>query len=115
MLNAKSWVIEPAEEGSAEDLKIEDQPVVIGPPTRFSSRISRKLMIRKLHSISERRAWSNMTLTVISGICRVEMECGDVLVKDSESIEIQSHVEHCLFAVTAVRAIVSFDANSSIQ
>ena len=74
-----------------------------------------KSELQKLHSISERRAWSNMTLTVISGICRVEMESGDVLVKDSESIEIQSHVEHCLFAVTAVRAIVSFDANSFIQ
>ena len=90
--------------------KMDDQPVVIGPPTRFANRISRKISIRKSNSISERRAWSNMTLTVISGNCRIEIGEECVELDESAALEIPAHVDHRILALSDVRAIVTFDA-----
>ncbi|MDG1872466.1 MAG: hypothetical protein P8J27_01045 [Mariniblastus sp.] len=84
--------------------------VVIGPLTRFSNRASRKLSIRKSFFIRERSAWSNMTLTIISGTCRVEIAGQSKLINAGEFLEIPPHVAHRLVAMTDVRAIVTFDA-----
>lgn len=87
--------------------------VMIGPAFRFASRIARKIAIPKACSLPERNAWSNMTLTVITGSCRVEMEQETHVLKANESLNIPPHHEHRIIADSDLRAIVIFDAAGS--
>lgn len=88
----------------------ENHPVVIGPPTRFSNRVARKVSIRKGHSLSERRAWSNMTLTVISGTCQLVMDNQQVDLNPNDTFQIPLHIDHKIIGLSDVRIIVAFDA-----
>lgn len=99
--SAKCWNV-PVEES--------ETVVFIGSPVRFSSRISRRLLIQKSHCVSERRSWSNMSITIISGKCRIEMEEKSYVVSAREHFSVPANVDHRIVAITDVRAIVSFDA-----
>lgn len=83
--------------------------VEIGPPIQFSNRISRKLRIIASNSIPERFSWSNMTLLVVSGVCRVDLDGAEVTLRANDSINIPPDTEHRITAETDVKAIVTFD------
>ena len=85
-------------------------PVAVGQPVRFASRVSRSVFIRARHELSDRKSWSNLTLTVIHGTCRVVTENHQWLLGAEETVELPAHCEHRLIAESDVRAVVTFDA-----
>ena len=91
------------------------KPIVIGPACPFANKVSRKLKIRKSHSILERCAPSTVTLTVIRGVCCVEVAGVDHLVGEQAHIDIPPNIKHRITALTDVRAIETFYASDDCQ
>ena len=84
------------------------QPVEIGPPIRFSSRVARIVTIRKSNSIMDRLSVSELDVTVISGRCEVSFDGTNMVLGPHESLTIPRMAEHAILAIDDVRLVVSF-------
>lgn len=87
-------------------------PVAISDPIRFSSRISRLLVIKASHALSERSSWSDMKIRVLRGQCRIEMQDDVIKLSDGMELPIPANRAHRIVAETDFRAVVTFEARA---
>ncbi len=83
--------------------------VVIGPTECYGTRASKKLWLKKGCELAERAAWSEMTITIISGSCTIEMNSKVHQLKLHDELSIAANIEHRIVACDDLRAILTFD------
>ncbi len=83
-------------------------PVVIGQPIRYASRVAKIVSIKETHAISDRVSWSDVEVTPIGGECAVTFAGATVTLQAKESVTIPAMVEHTIEAISDSRLVVSF-------
>ena len=83
--------------------------IFIGPPKKVASRIARLLVMKQDNVLSERKSWSNLTITIIKGTCDVVCEEISKRLCTGDVFRIDPNKEHFIKSLTHLRAVVSFD------
>ena len=97
----------PAGEMCFPDLTAE-RPVAISQPVQIASQIGRLVSIKCGHQLPEYKAWSDVTLTIVSGQCRIDLGERPVSISAGQSMELVAHQAHQVTAVTDLRMSVMF-------
>lgn len=84
--------------------------VMIGPPEQLGRRRSRMIRLLAGARIEDRLSWTDLTLTVISGHCRIETESEHCTLRATEQREISANQLHTIVALCPTRAVLTFDA-----
>lgn len=94
-----------------DDVQFEDSdaPIYIGPPESYSNRIARLLTMKRSQVLPDRTSWSNMTITMVSGCCQVELEDEVWELKKHAHLNIPANVSHRIQALTDLRAVITFE------
>ena len=106
-----SKVVQWSEDWISDD---SSNPISISEPMRFSSCVSRLLSIKSSHALSERSSWSDMTIMVLRGQCRVEMDDEVALLSEDMELQIGPNRKHRIVAESDLRAVITFDARASV-
>lgn len=104
----------PAGEMCFPDLTAE-RTVVISQPVQIDSQIGRLVSIKCGYQLPEYKAWSDVTLTIVSGQCRIDFGERPVSFSAGQSIELVAHQTHQVTAVTDLRMSVVFRDSANIN